>query len=224
MLSRLLVVACLVFGLVAPGFARARPLVLMLGDSTTFGTIDVNFGQADVTTAEALQAMLRIAGRENRYRRAKVRNFGVPGASTRDWVVGPNPNLCAVWGPHLPFLAAACERQVPLVDVVPENATAVLITLGYVDGVFGVPVEETVANVTAIAGRFAASRRVLVAPPFVPLAGNEFQAPRDVRRQALLNAGLVSGPDWPVFPLVDVVHLTPGGYAAAAGLWLDVLR
>lgn len=214
-------VALLILVLVAPAFARARPLLVLVGDSTTYGTIDANYGQADVHTAAALQAMLRVVPKGHPYRRARVVNLGVPGASTRDWQVGPVAQVvCDNWGSHLTYLAAACARGVPLAEKVPTRPTAVLIVLGYADGVFGIPTEETVANVTALAARFPVS---YVAVPFVPAPGDRWRPERDERRQALLDAGLVTGPDWPALPLVDGVHLSPGGYAAAAGLWLDVL-
>ena len=221
MLRRLTLAACLVVALVAPGFARARPLILIVGDSTSYGAIDDHYGQADVTTAETLQAILRVAGKENPYRRAKVRNFGVPGASTGDWVVGPvNQTVCDTWASVLAFLARACARGVPLLAMLPPKPTALLVTLGYADGIFGIPVEQTVANLAAIEGRMPDSA-IFIAPPFVP---TYLKAERDLRRMALLEAGLVSGPDWPPLPLVDGVHLTPGAYAAVAGLWLDVLQ
>lgn len=203
--------------------ARARPLLALLGDSTAFGTIDTNFGQAEVTTAEALEAMLRVVPKGHPWRRAKVLNLGVPGASTRDWTISVHPGICQVWGSHLPYLADACARGVPLLDVVPARARGLLVVLGYADGVFDVPPEETVANLRTIRARFP-SAQVYIAAPFVPAANDVYREPRDVRRQAILDAGLLSGPDWPALPLVDQVHLSTGGYAAAAGLWLDTLR
>jgi hypothetical protein len=109
------------------------------------------------------------------------------------------------------------------VDVLPERPSTIVVTLGYADGVFGVPVAETVANLSALPARFPESI-VYIAAPFVPAATDPFKPARDERHMALKEAGLITGPDWPPLPLVDQVHLTPGGYAAAAGLWLDVLR
>ena len=210
---------------VVPTFARAqRATIAVVGDATSYGLVGENFPQADLTTAEALQAMLRVVSRANPYRRAKVANFGVPGATSRDWIVGPvNSTLCSDWGPHIDHLSAACARGVPLAEVLPARLSVLLVTLGYGDAFAGLPVEETVVNVTAIRARFP-NAKVIISPPFVPAFTDHLRRSRDLARGALLAAGLVSGPDWPPLPLVDRVHLTPGGYAAAAGLWLDVLR
>jgi lysophospholipase L1-like esterase len=220
-----LLLALLLAAFAVPGSARAqRKLIFCIGDSTIYGTIDSNYGQADVTTAEALQSALRLVAPDHSHRRARVRNFGVPGASTRDWVVGPvNPAVCDAWASHLPHLALACERGVPLVDVLPGSPTTILVTLGYADGVFGIPPEETVANLSALSGRLPDST-VYIAAPFVPDPDDPYKPARDERYAAMKEAGLLTGPDWPPLPLVDQVHLTPGGYAAAAGLWLDFLR
>jgi lysophospholipase L1-like esterase len=220
-----LLLALFLVAFAIPGHARAqRKLILCIGDSTIYGTVDSNFGRADVTTAEALQATLRLVARDHSHYRAKVRNFGVPGASTRDWLVGPvNPTVCDAWASHLPYLALACERGVPLVDVLPLRPSTILVTLGYADGVFGVPTEETVANLSALPERLPASI-VYIAAPFVPAPNDPHKPARDERYAALKDADLLTGPDWPPLPLVDQVHLTPGGYTAAAGLWLDFLR
>ena len=99
----------------------------------------------------------------------------------------------------------------------------VLVTLGTNDVMNRVSVEEYLENLRVIVRTFAPAP-VLVATPF--WSPQTERAGLADLAAALRRTALAHGPDFYAIRLpVDAsgVHLTPGGYAAAAALWLDLL-
>jgi lysophospholipase L1-like esterase len=212
--------------------AKTRPLVVMVGDSTTWGgtflPARAGVGQAPTDPARVLQALLAMLPEGSAWRGAEVLDFGVPGATTRDWVESFPEPICKSPNriPDIRVLDVACERRVPLAEAVAAAAgrkpDAILVLLGTNDIVRKMPPEQTVENLVRLR-RHLPDAPIYIAPP-LHLPAPPGTERRAAIRQGLIDRGLLTGPDWPVLPSVDGVHLTEGGYAAAAGLWLDVLR
>lgn len=215
--------------LVAP--AAARPLVVLIGDSTSWGATTGTSTPVVVATtqpARTLKALLRLLGPTSFWYHARVANFGVPGSRTPHWVTALGARACLPDEMRLSprLLHAACAAGRPLAHAVlpalGRRPDAVLVTLGANDVLGHVEPDTTVANLEQL-GAILGPDHVFVAPP-LPAAVEPFQSGVRAIRERLVGRKLVTGPDWPALPTADGLHLTEGGYAAVAGLWLDVLR
>jgi lysophospholipase L1-like esterase len=211
----------------------ARPLIVLIGDSTTAGWGGAaGYVVADTPPLAALTAFLPAA---SPWRGAEVVNLGVPNSTTHEWAVATTP--C----PSAPALdtdapawtrlgARACAHGAPMVAevaaVVGRPIDLALVVLGTNDP-YRDPTAtpaQALANLRTIAAALAPAR-VLVASPFQtthPARG----AFVDALAAALADAGLLTGPDFARMRLpldASRVHLTYGGFVAAAALWLDAL-
>jgi hypothetical protein len=215
----------------APGHA---PLVVLIGDSTTagYGT-GAGYQLADRPPLASLAALLPA---ESPWRTMEVVALAVPSSTSHDWAVGYERCKTSTTMPeHLPswtiLALRACRDGSPLVDhvaaVVGRPIDAALVVLGTNDHYrhHDATVDETVRNLETIAARLAPSR-VLVASPFwTPEASRH--AFVEALAARLAARGLLTGPDFARQRLpVDrfQVHLTRGGFVAAAALWLDALE
>jgi hypothetical protein len=88
----------------------------------------------------------------------------------------------------------------------------------------GVPGTTTLDWVERLPEKLCAGGKRAQSPRVLAVACERRSPLADAVRRHLLERGIMNGPDWPPLPTVDGLHLTEGGYAAAAGLWLDVLR
>lgn len=212
----------------APG-----PLVVLIGDSTTAG-----YGGAQgyvVASETPLSVLTALLPASSRWRRATFVNLGVPNSTTREWAVATTPCPAAPsLGPEVPawteLAARACGTAGPLArevaSLVGRPIDTALVVLGTNDP-YRDPAatpEETAGNLRRIAAALAPAR-VLVASPFQ--ATHPARAAFVQSLAALLATdGLLSGPDFARIRLpldASGVHLTYGGFVAAAGLWLDTL-
>lgn len=204
----------------------------MIGDSTMWGgtasPAAVVVAQAPTDPARSLAALLALLPPASAWHDGEVVNLAVPGTNTVDWVEKFNQRLCTdqkrALSPRL--LDAACQAKVPLADAVrPALGTdpqAILVLLGTNDVLLKLDPSVTVANLAKLPEHLPAVP-IFIAPPLRPPSPPGSTFADDVRR-ILAERGLLTGPNWPPLPTVDGLHLTEGGYAAAAGLWLDVLR
>jgi lysophospholipase L1-like esterase len=159
---------------------------------------------------------------------------GVGGSTSGDWVQ-VRPEVCAFFAGGdaasadlgLVVVRRACEQHTGLASaarqVVGEAPALVLIVLGANDVMNGVGPAAYVENLRRIAAEFAPAP-AMIATPF--WSSQPQRSGLTALSSAMRDAGLLSGPDFqsihlPLDP--SGVHLTPGGYAAAAALWLDKL-
>jgi len=204
------------------GSAHAARQIIVIGDSTEWGASPT--GQSWAQPAKALAKLLQLAPTGNPWRGAHVLNCAVPATTTFDWVTTFNPKACKFFGIGFnACLRTSCQRHEPLGAAVPEigkRVDAVLVVLGTND----YPTNDPVGTVDRIAMLRAllAPARVFIAPPFPTTDPDRMDFVPLVRAE-LLARGLLTGPDWPLLPTWDGLHLTDGGYAAAAGLWVDAL-
>lgn len=223
-------------GLLATGVGQGseRPLVLLVGDSTTQGVCAGCAPPPAESPARALQLLRRRLPRTSRWRRMRALSAGVGGSTSRDWLemrgaicrfVGADAARAGDLGTRA--LAHACARGIGLAAavraLVPRPPALVLLVLGANDVMNHVAPEEYVAALGKIAAAFA---------PATVLVGTPFWSSQPERRDlaalaaAVRRADVLHGPDFYAvhLPLDESgVHLTPGAYAAAAALWLDAL-
>jgi hypothetical protein len=218
---------------------EARPLVVLIGDSTTAG-----YGgpQGYTLSRSPLESLVSLLPVDSPWRHTKVLNLAIPDTTTRDWAerasVCPPPGSSPPGSPlpagrnvlWIRLLGRACASHSGLVrevvPLLPHPIAAALVVLGTNDPVRlpDATPEQAVANLRAIAAALRPAR-VFIASPF---AATDPQREPFVRalRTRLLHDGLLTGPDFASIPLpldASGVHLTRGGFAAAAGLWLDTL-
>ena len=228
------VVVALACGLGGAPAAEARALVVMIGDSTMWGGTAppprTSVVQAATDPGRALAALLALLPDSSAWHDGEVVNLGVPGTNTLDWVERFPERLCADGkrGQSPRVLDPACDRRVPLAEAVApalgRTPDAILVLLGTNDVLLKPPLDPAVTAANLDRLRELLPRApIYIAPPLRPPVppGSTFA---DGVRRHLLERGILNGPDWPPLPTIDGLHLTEGGYAAAAGLWLDVLR
>ncbi|HWP65493.1 MAG TPA: SGNH/GDSL hydrolase family protein [Candidatus Limnocylindria bacterium] len=229
-----LILLLLPLGCGRPAAAPARPLVVLIGDSTTAG-----YGGAGgyvLATETPLAAMTALLPATSRWRKAEVVNLGIPSSTTREWAVASlrcktAPELGPEVHAGLRLAARACPTAAPLVDhvtaLVGRPVDLALVVLGTNDPYreAAATPDETVVHLRTIAAKLAPAR-VLIASPFwtthpARAAFVEALATR------LATAGLLRGPDFARIRLpldASEVHLTFGGFVASNALWLDALR
>jgi len=209
------------------------PRVVLIGDSTTVG-----FGTAAgyvLAERPPLALLTDLLPPGSRWRRMEVVALGVLSSTTRDWAVAyPTCHTSTTVAAGIPAFAAlalrACVDGSALVDhvteVVGRPIDAALLILGTNDPYRhdDATVDETLRNLRSIVDRLAPTP-VLVASPFWsphPSRHDFIEA----LAERLDTSDFLRGPDFARQRLpVDrsKVHLTRGGFVAAAALWLDAL-
>lgn len=231
LLSRITIAATM---LALAGSVEAAPRrnVVIVGDSTTFGTSPPGEGgQSPYNPAAALAALLKVvepapARGGTPWRRAHVRNLGIGASNTEHWLAVP-PAGCGTLLEASQLVRFACAAGIAWVDaipaVVPGGARAVILHLGLNDLFVTSDPAETVDRLQEIAARLAPTP-VLYFPPIGPSGGPRGDWPHLVRAE-MEARGLFASPSYPYeLPTFDGLHPTHGSYAALAGLWLDALR
>jgi lysophospholipase L1-like esterase len=208
--------------------AARRRTVVLLGDSTTYGTAPKKEGlQSPYNPGASLEALLAIDPEPSPWRGARVYDLAVGASSTPLWLASP-PVGCKSVLTLFPVVKAACAAKVPWVKAVPlavdgHHVDAAIIDLGINDLLVTRDPEQTVDRLVAIR-RALKPIPVLFFPPIAPPDGPRGDWPERVRA-AMEKRGLFSGKQYPPYvPTFDGLHPTDGGYAAKAGLWLDGLR
>ena len=201
--------------------------VVLAGDSTMVGTVSnhvpikpkIAYNRPEVVLADLLTRLPD----GHRYKNAQVVNMAIGGTSSRDWGSYVQGYFCSL-SQSIPLVHMACQLNLTLAEAIAPTLGYVpaimLMTIGTNDAIWGVTLEESVANVEALETEIIPAV-LLLAPPFVaaPGSGNPLLA----AQERVL--GLITGPDFGSLPLPlsDTVHLTDGGYVAAMGMWFDKL-
>ena len=211
-----------------------RPLIVLIGDSTTAG-----YGGPDgyvLASKPPLAALLAGLPDTSRWRRADVLDLGIPNTTTHDWAqasvrCASAPELGAEVAAGIRLAARACLTAAPLAGEVARFAgrpiDLALVVLGTNDP-YRDPAatpEQTLANLRTIAATLAPAR-VLIASPFWTTHPARAGFVQTLAEQ-LASGGLLAGPDFAHIHLpldASQVHLTYGGFVAGNALWLDVLR
>jgi len=215
--------------------APARPLIVLIGDSTTAG-----YGGQDgyvVAAKTPLAFLLAHLPETSRWRHAEVVNLGIPNTTSREWAEASlrcrsaPPEMGADVQPGFRLAARACPSGAPLAGEVPafvgRPIDLALVVLGTNDP-YRDPAatpEQTVANLRTIATRLAPAR-VLIASPFWTTHPGRAKFV-EALAERLASNGLLTGPDFARIHLPldgSQVHLTYGGFVAGGALWLDTLR
>ncbi len=240
----------LVFVLLTARGAGGSDVIVMLGESTTYGQDDV--GQSPLNPGLTLQRLLLTVSWACPYARLPVRDWAVPATTTRDWFSERPHFMCRYREPgKFVLLDYACEHDLPLAaSVMPlaevrgDQPVIVLINAQGTNDAHqprsaGFAVAETVASIRQWPATVEPIP-VRISPPFY--RGEDKDSPfaavsnlpywypaAYVRRTRTeeLRRGMINGPDWGVLmpkpPLYDGLHLTPSGYAAAGAYWIDNL-
>ena len=106
------------------GTAEAsRPVIVMLGESTTYGQGEV--GQSPLNAGLTLERLLRTVTWKCPYAALPVRNWAISATTTRDWFER-RPNFLCTYAPRGQFvlLDYACDHDLPLAYAVKPMAEA----------------------------------------------------------------------------------------------------
>ncbi len=232
----------------AAGCAR-RDVIIMVGESTTYGQSE-NSTQIPTNAAATLEFLLSKIDYPCPYADLPVENWAVSGTNTRDWFTARPDVYCAVKGITRPLIVYACEHGGPLADAVrplaEERGERIKLLLVNAQGTNDAHIaqlfspETTVDSIAKWPG-IMAPIPVMISPPFfrediadtlvtrfAKKSSAELAAYVKQVRELELARGLITGPDWGVvFPhppfQSDGFHITDGGSAVAAGYWLDKL-
>jgi len=230
---RLVAIAlCAVVFLVGSAEAAPRRSIVVIGDSTSFGTPPPGGGlQSPYNPGAALTALLALEPTAlhggTPWRRARVHNLAVGASNTAHWLATPPVgcgSILEVWR----VVKAACASGMSWLDAIPAvvrgaRPDAYIVHLGINDLYVTSDPTETVDRLQEIATRLAPTP-VLFFPPIGPLDGPRGDWPQRVRAEMELR-GLFASPAYPAeLPTFDGLHPTHGSYAALAALWLDALR
>ena len=161
------------------------------------------------------------------WRGARVHNLGVGASTTELWLQDP-PAFCGTALEGFAVIKAACRTKKPWISAagsaigdVPIDAA--IVDLGLNDLLITQDPEATVARLARIR-KALAPVPVIFFPPIAPPNGPRGDWPRRVRA-AMIKHKLFDERQYPAYlPTFDDLHLTDGGYAAKAALWLDALR
>lgn len=230
--------------------AASRDVIVMLGESTTYGQAQV--GQSSLNPGLTLERLLLTVNWPCLYAGLPVRDWAVSATTTRDWFE-QRPDFMCNYTPRGKFvlLDYACDHDLPLAHAVKpmagafgDNPVIVLINAQGTNDAHqprskGYEIGETIANIerwpalldpvpVRISPPF--NRRDAKDGPFITVSHLPYWYPasyvRRVRAEEL-RRGLITGPDWGVLmpnpPLYDGLHLTDGGYGAAAAYWVNNL-
>jgi hypothetical protein len=206
--------------------ARAVRHIAVIGNSTEWGSLGSG-GKSWTHPAAALEALLRIAPAGNPWRRARVYNLAIPASTSTHWVELFEPAFCSFLGSNFNrVMEVACSLNLPFAyAVLPAyngRIDAVLAVLGTNDLPLPNGDPSEVVDRLAMLPAILAPAATFLSPPF-PSTLEPRKSLIPLVRLEMLERGLLSGPDWPPLPVPDGLHLSQGGYAAAAGLWLDAL-
>jgi hypothetical protein len=177
-MRRVVLLGMLVGLVVNGGAAGARPLVVFIGESTTWGLCNRpltrwQFGRTVVPPERHLARLLRHAPADCPWRKARVVNYALPGTPTGIWSRGHPAGYCDYFEPGFnAALERACTLEVPVGQVLNEvlrkrhgrPGDVFLLTMGTNDAAWWDTPERTVDNIEALVKLLAPSR-VLVAPP-----------------------------------------------------------
>ena len=219
------------------GYFNRRPLIVMIGDSTTMGSIDtrlINTPQAlqQLLIAES-QGVLMYNNKDLRY--AKVINLGIAGFSSSAWVTPPTFEACT-WARKssdqylrsfvgIRVLRSSCDQMAApiavLISTLGRTPDVALVNLGFI-GANETP-EETVKNLTIIRQTLGPTTLTLFASPLH--AVDDRQARLEALTKLLKDRALLHGPDFNAYSLstVDGIHLAQEEYAIIAKLWINAL-
>lgn len=219
------------------GTSGPRRNVVLIGDSTTYGTPERQPASQDRSiqspynpgaALEALLASLEPASKGGTpWRGARVHNLAVGASSTAMWLQDP-PAACGTFFELFRIVKTACAKKVPWIDAVRAaiggaKVDAAIVDLGINDALKSDDPKETVERLKRIRDALAPAP-VLFFPPIAPPDGPRRDWPERLRA-AMIEAGLFDEKQYPPYvPTWDGLHPTHGGYAAKAGLWLDRLR
>lgn len=214
-----------------------RRNVVLIGDSTTYGTPEPRPGaskevQSPYNPAASLEALLAhveppIERGGTPWRDARVYNLGVGASTTALWLQDP-PAFCGTVLEGFAVIKAACRAKKPWISAVREAIggapiDAAIVDLGLNDLLATQDPNETVTRLVQIR-KALAPVPVLFFPPIAPPNGPRGDWPQRVRA-AMIKRKLFDERQYPAYlPTFDELHLTDGGYAAKASLWLDALR
>lgn len=222
-----------VAGLVGSAEAAPRRSIVVIGDSTSYGTPPPGDGiQSPYNPGAALAALLKTLEPAptrggTAWRRAKVHNLAVGASNTEHWLAAP-PVGCGSIFEASRLVKAACAADVSWLDAIPAVVPgappdAYIVHLGINDLYITSDPTETVDRLQEIATRLSPTP-VLFFPPIGPLDGPRGDWPQRVRAEMELR-GMFASPSYPTeLPTFDGLHPTHGSYAALAALWLDALR
>lgn len=218
------------------GDTYPQRLGVMIGDSTTvsasyFGPLKVS----SMITGDILKNSLRLQSRGD-----EIMMLALPGLTSQDWAVAPDPDTCTYWNNWaasandsvlnrvlgIKVIKAACANHTSMISNITQATKQApnfaLVVLGANDKFSA---DQTVQNLQTIQNSLASSSvKVLIGSPF--RAHNDLQPRLAQITQLLKTRGMLTGPDFNSFDFttIDGVHLTQGGYMAAAGLWFDAVR
>lgn len=210
-----------------------RRTVVLIGDSTTYGTPPRGQGiQSPYNPGATLEALLATvepppADGGTPWHNARVYNLAVGASTTDHWLAVP-PAGCGIPLLELfPVVKTACSSALSWTAAAPEAAggkvDAVIVDLGINDLLVTNDPVETVDRLEQIRDVLAPVP-VLFYPPIAPPDGKRGDWPQRVRAE-MEARGLFANPQYPDHvPTWDKLHPTDGGYAAMGGLWVDGLR
>lgn len=217
--------------------AARRRHVVLVGDSTTFGTPQQQSTarkvvlQSPYEPGAALEKLLTLEPPPSQggtpWRDAQVHNLAIAGSSTELWLADP-PRFCKTAYEGYPLVTKACRKKTSWVKSVPlavdgAHIDVVIVDLGINDLLITHDPKETVARLIRIRDALAPTP-VLFFPPIAPRSGPRGTWPKELRTE-MVKQGLFDGKPYPAYvPTYDGLHPTDGGYAAKAALWLDALR
>jgi lysophospholipase L1-like esterase len=220
-----------------PAPNEARRTVVLVGDSTTYGTPEPRPGaprivQSPYNPAAALETLLAHleplpANGGTPWRGARVHNLGVGASTTALWLEDPPP-FCHSAMDLFPVIKAACAKNVPWIAATRAaiggaRVDVVIVDLGLNDLLITQDPNETVERLVRIK-KSLAPIPVIFFPPIAPPSGPRGDWPQRVRT-AMVKRRLFDERQYPPYlPTFDGLHETDGGYAAKAALYIDALR
>lgn len=201
---------------VSPASAAGRRDIVLVGDSTVYGTAQGS-AQDRYQPGAVLELLLRKPEpTTSPWRRARVTNLGVASSTTQHWLQTPPPG-CGSLLEYFLVPSRACVDGSAWVDEILRirpTADLVVLQLGLNDYLVTSDPAETADRLEQIRARLPVP--VLIFPPVAP---NAWSA---ALRAELVARGIEIPADYPAtLPTFDQLHPTHGGYAAMAGLWLD---
>lgn len=215
----------------------ARRNVVLVGDSTTYGTPEPRPGvrgasQSPYEPGASLEALLAHvepppAAGGSPWRDARVHNLGVGASTSEHWLASP-PAGCRTLLELFPVVKTACRQNTSWVEAIQATVgdapiDAVIVDLGLNDLLITQDPETTASRLVRIRKELAPVP-VLFFPPIAPPNGPRGDWPQRVRA-AMVKRRLFEEKQYPAYvPTFDGLHPTDGGYAAKAALWLDRLR
>lgn len=217
--------------------SETRRNVVLVGDSTTFGTRKVRPDRPDAVQSpynpaaalEMLLAHLEPPASEGGtpWRGARVHNLGVAASTTELWLADPPP-FCGTAMELFRIVATACKKNVSWLAAMRAaiggaRIDAVIVDLGLNDALITQDPNETADRLVRIKKTLAPTP-VIFFPPIAPPGGPRGDWPQRVRA-AMKKRRLFTESQYPPYlPTFDDLHETDGGYAAKGALYVDALH